>query len=138
MQVLGAGEFILHKCNFKVLIWLDSREFQRKSKLQERNDFINDELEIEYDHFKDNVDMHYVPANDLLHYWQDIQANPSTLVAEFGKDYFKMTQHICHMKQNSIWGTQAEIVAVAMAFGKPVFTAVHWYMDNENSDYYWA
>ncbi len=97
MQFLGgSGEFMLHKYNFKVLLWLDSREFQRKSKLQERHDFIimNDELEIEYDRFKENmdIDMHFVPANDFLHYWQDFQANPSTLVAEFGKDYFKMTQ----------------------------------------------
>lgn len=49
-----------------------------------------------------------------------------------------VSAHVCDMKKNSIWGTQAEIVALAISFRKPVYTAVHRCIDDNNSNYYWA
>ena len=89
----------MHMLDFKVMLWLDCREFQKKEKLQENShhDFIvmNADLEKEYDIFKESSicqDLHlYIPANDLLYYWYKIveNTNPVT-VTEFGKNYLKV------------------------------------------------
>ena len=87
---------MLHKMHFKVMMWLDSRDFQKKDRLQEVNDFVivSDELESEFDRFKERFDsgVYYVPVNDLLFYWHQT-ANPTAVVhVEFGKEYFLMNQ----------------------------------------------
>ena len=89
---------------------------------------MSDELEIEYDQFKENVDidMHFIPANDLLsiHYWQDFQANPSTLVAEFGKDYFKMTQE--DLDEFYLWMEQSRNEHKLMSISKPRYNCAEY------------
>ena len=40
------------------------------------------------------------------------------------------------MKQNSVWGTRAEIVAAAILYNKPVFVALQ--KNDKHQDYYWA
>ena len=60
------------------------------------NDFVivNDELESEFDRFKERLDsgVYYVPVNELLFYWHQT-ANPTAVVhVEFGKEYFLMDQ----------------------------------------------
>ena len=42
------------------------------------------------------------------------------------------------MKQNFVWGTHVEILAAAVSFRKPVFTAVHQCINDVNCDYNWV
>lgn len=87
---------MMHKSNFKVMLWLDCRAFQNKDVLQENNGFIlmNPELELEYDKFKETVvtGLYYVPVNDLLCYWHQMDNPRATVHTEFGKEYFLMSQ----------------------------------------------
>ena len=43
--------------------------------------------------------------------------------------------HVCRMKQNYVWGTQAEILAATLFFKKPVYVALQ---KSECGEYYWA
>lgn len=96
LQTLEPGEFMLYTVDFNVLFWLDSRDFLKKEKLQRKDDFVivNNELEKEFDIFRQSIDrnFYYIPANDLLYYWYDIEQKKSPVtVNQFGKEYFKLT-----------------------------------------------
>ena len=43
--------------------------------------------------------------------------------------------HVCQMKQNYVWGTQAEILTATLFFKKPVYVALQ---KSECGEYYWA
>lgn len=89
----------MHKFNWKVLLWLDYRDFHSKEKIQENGDFLamNSDLEREYDEFKKELEEHsllymYIPANELLYYWHEIAMVTPLTESQYGKEYFKMTQ----------------------------------------------
>ncbi len=95
LQTLEPGEFMLYTVNFNVLLWLDSRDFFKKEKLRQKEDFVvvNDELEKEFNIFRQSIDsnFYYIPENDLLYYWYEIEKKSPIMVNQFGKKYFKMT-----------------------------------------------
>ena len=49
-----------------------------------------------------------------------------------------VSAYVSHMKHNFVWGTHVEILAAAVSFHKPAFTAVQKRINDDNSAYYWA
>ena len=86
---------MLYTVNLNVLLWLDSRDFLQKEKLRQKDDFVivNDELEKEFEIFRQSIDsnFYYIPANDLLYYWYEIEKKSPIMVNRFGKKYLKVT-----------------------------------------------
>ena len=61
----------------------------KKEKLRQKDDFVivNNELEKEFEIFRQSIDSntYYIPANDLLYYWYEIEKKIPILVNQFGK-----------------------------------------------------
>ena len=49
-----------------------------------------------------------------------------------------VSTHVDRMKQMNTWGTQTEILAMALCFNKPVYVALQRKPDQTCKSYYWA